>query len=433
MVAIRRTSSWGMVALFGLTVLGCGQPSQKPPAVSGPGSTTAGGNPATVDPTASPSNAPTTAKAEEAPQAGGEPLTEADLRAPVPEAVVKATADEYFQLQKSDKSAWQEKFGGKIVELTGTLLRYESRDVLGLSAVLIGDPENPFDVIEAKVSEDWLWTKHQPGSTVTVVGTSGTFSPELEKAVLVRSEPGAELPAFTVEELLKAEPEALSRPGLVKTVKVSGTFRRFDDDFATTGMIYLRGEEDKDLVSVQFRDYEPRHVKHLKPGDRVVVLGRAMRASEEQASVGYALLVEPLPKLPEQPKKAARKNKYDREFTHLLFTPELIDAWLRDDPRALDVLVKRATFYAPINQSMGMVEVAGTVKSVEPNKLSPNEIHVRLEEVKGADLRFVFEKDDPLLARLKPGTKATFRGMFHVSMGRGEEYGWVNETSAVVK
>jgi hypothetical protein len=332
-------------------------------------------------------------------------------------------------MYRDDRDRWKETFSGKVVEMTGTVVDYKSREPLFDSGIFVLLDGEEFDEVNVELSEDRPWLRHAPGSTLTAIGEVGYSADTLKDAVVTSAEPGPELPSYTAAEMFAADPDSLNVPG--RFVSVTGTLTHFAEDFGESGLLYL-GDGDTDLVKLQAREYEFLRAKNLQPGDEVVVIGRGMRYEGELPEVFGAFVMKPLPPLPDPPEMYVRRDRYDRDVPHLVFSAEQLAEWIDLDPRAFESSIKSDTpFGYPGSITTTPIEVSGEIESVSPGAEGDEaHVYVRLKNDSGVDIRFAVEKDDEVLARLEPGDAVTVRGRFEF-YDYSDRHAYVNDCQVI--
>ncbi len=332
------------------------------------------------------------------------------------------TAAELIAEYKEDKSAWRKKYNYKPCELTGTVVGYKSRFIQGHSgfSILL---EDSGDGIAVTLNEETPWTRYLPGATITVRGkvkSSGGL--EVNNGIVVQATAGADVPAFTAEELLKAtEADRFpDNPGLKRGdwMLFNATVLKRDTDYEETGVLHVGTEAQSVEVWTaggSSGNYDHRQCRELAPGDEVTFLARYRTRSDEACVVSPAFLMAPLPQLPRLPSLESRKNADGLPFDHLIFTADLLGEWQAADPRALERVIDRNSRYA-------QTELSGEVAEIVPSEEDEDIMKVHVRNAAGADLQCWVQKRE-LPADFKPGSKFTARGALNIEL----EYAYLNE------
>jgi hypothetical protein len=330
-----------------------------------------------------------------------------------PQADVQLDAVALLTEFKADDDAFKEKYGDKIIDVTGTIDRYSSSGDSVKAMVSAGEGIN--DELWIELHQDRPWTICPPGSRVTIRGKPGGFLAHVHAAYIISHEPGQVLELDPVEAAQKyaEDPEGYSKSLQDQVVLIRGTLVEQTEEDEKP--MYDVGTAEHHVRLILGNIFEADPIPWNPPaGETVAAYGEFSGLDSRPGKLAFNKLhpltpladYPPLPKPREQDVVGIAGLSYST--TVRPFTAELLGQWARENPRAL------ALAFAT-DKSDARLLVTGEVASVEAVELLLGKgFRVRLADGHNNDVYFDLDEDDAAKYQFKGGDRVTVSGAIQI-------------------
>jgi hypothetical protein len=208
------------------------------------------------------------------------------------------TAQELYDEYHDGKAEAHEKYGGKILQVSGVVTgcRASGKQALLNFAIKKEDGERSSDGAGCALQEPEGWARHGIGQKVTVKGTWGGrayIGAAVVDAVVVEADPNptALYPSEQLARDYEADPAAVLDRYDNQSVVVEGTVVKKEENKGAFAMLYLQGAG-KTQVGCRFDFHEMEQAQPIKQGQKVKVYGEfSMLWSQENTPTLHACLL----------------------------------------------------------------------------------------------------------------------------------------------
>ncbi len=198
-----------------------------------------------------------------------------------------ATTEQFYTDWTTNKAAAQEKYNNSIIELTGPIESFFSNAERGTDSLTLKLADK-YAGLTCQLATLAPWKDHQRGQTVTVRGHFDcSFLPQVEEAILIKSEPAA-IPRLKlmVEELLQkaaAAGEFSREMWAGNEFVITGSILKYDPDDILAPLKLDGGPAGEIHVSFSSDDHvKVSGLEKRKPGDKLTVVGEVFNWSPDE-------------------------------------------------------------------------------------------------------------------------------------------------------